>query len=334
MSDAPAVDTRIPVTILTGFLGAGKTTLLRDALARAELADTAVIINELGEVAIDHLIVRSVNDRVAVLGAGCVCCALLDELSTTLLDLLERAARGEVPTPRGVIVETTGMADPGPLVTTLSDDPRINERFRFDGVLTVIDAERGASQLARHPEARRQLIAADHLVLNKTDRVDEAVIAALEDSARALNPLATRDRAVHGVVPPARWRGALRRPLRHADLASLTLSRPAARHSEDVRTFAIELDGPVRWTSFSLWLSLLTQMNGEGLLRFKALVHVKGEALPVVVHAVGHTVYPAEMLAQWPDEGRQTRMVFIAQGWTDAFFAQVRDAAKALVTDA
>lgn len=330
--EALAADTRIPLTVLTGFLGAGKTTLLRDALSRAELTDTAVIINELGEVSIDHLIVRSVNDRVAVLGSGCVCCALLDELSTTLVDLLERAARGEVPAPRRVIVETTGMADPSPIVTTLSDDPRVSERFRLDGVLTVVDAEHGAAQLARHPEARQQVIAADHVVINKVDRADEAQITALEESVRALNPLATTDRATQGALSPARWTGALRRPLRHADLAALTLQRPAARHSQSVRSFAIELDGPVRWTSFSLWLSLLTQMNGEGLLRFKALLHVKGEGLPVVVHAVGHVVYPAEMLAAWPDEGRQTRMVFIAQGWTDAFFAQVRDAARALVT--
>lgn len=330
--DSLPIDARIPVTVLTGFLGAGKTTLLRAALGRPELADTAVIINELGETSIDHLVVRSVNDRVAVLASGCVCCARLGELGDALDEILGCAARGEIPQPRRIVVETSGLADPAPLVTTLADDPRLHERVRADGVLTVVDAERGAAQLERHPEARRQLLAADHIALGKCDRVSPGVLAALEDRLRVYNPMAPIDRVVQGALPPARWTGALRRPLTRDDLVTLSRRPAGPRHTDDVRSWSLTLPGPLRWTSFSLWLSLLTQMNGDGLLRFKAVVHVQGESLPVLVHAVGHTVYPAEMLAAWPDEDRVTRLVFITVGWSEAFFAQVRGAAEALAT--
>lgn len=332
MSDPLPPDPRVPVTVITGFLGAGKTSLLRDALRHGALVDTALIVNEFGEVALDDLVLRSVTDRVAVLGGGCVCCSVLDDLAQTVVEMLDQGARGEIPAPRRIVIETSGLADPSPIVTTLSDDPRIQDRVRPDGVVTVLDAEHADLALTRNPEARRQVLAADLLVLNKTDLASPEALSALRARVTEMNPVALVDETSHGRVDPARWSGLMRRPLGRSDLAALTLRRPEARHSDGVRAFSLDLDGSVQWTSFALWLSLLTQMNGEGLLRFKALLHVRGEALPVLVHAVGHSVYPAEMLAAWPDEGRGTRMVFITQGWSDAFFAQVRDAATALIS--
>ncbi|MDB4930788.1 MAG: cobalamin synthesis protein [Myxococcaceae bacterium] len=325
---------RIPVMVLTGFLGAGKTTLLNALIGRPELADTAVVINELGDVALDHLLVRKVDDRVMVIGGGCVCCTVLGDLVETLTDLDRRRDAGEVPPFARVMVETTGLADPGPVLGTLTGDDRLFARFELDGVVTVVDATHGAGQLEEHYEALQQAVAADHFVVTKAELAGEAVTQALVATLAALNPAATVDVASHGAVDPARLRGRLAADLPTARVRGLIAASPgekgrwlvgdAPRHAR-VRSLAIVRPRTMRWTAFAMWLSLLTQFHGERLLRCKALLKVAGETGPVIVHAVQHVVYPSVILDAWPDADETCRAVLIFRDVDDAFLRQVQE---------
>jgi len=325
---------RIPVMVLTGFLGAGKTTLLNALIGRPELADTAVVINELGAIALDHLLVRKVDDRVMVLGGGCVCCTVLGDLVETLTDLDRRRDAGEVPPFARVMVETTGLADPGPVLATLTGDERLFARFELDGVVTVVDATHGAGQLDEHFEALQQAVAADHFVVTKSELAGEARTAALVEKLSAINPAATVDVASHGAVDPARLRGRLAADLSTARVRGLIAASPgekgrwvvaAAPSHARVRSLAIARPRTMRWTAFAMWLSLLTQFHGEKLLRCKALLKVAGEPGPVIVHAVQHVVYPSVILDAWPDDDHTCRAVLIFRDADDAFLKQVQE---------
>ena len=334
---------RIPVMVLTGFLGAGKTTLLNALIARPELADTAVVINELGDIALDHLLVRKVDDRVMVLGGGCVCCTVLGDLVETLTDLDRRRDAGEVPPFARVMVETTGLADPGPVLATLTGDDRLFARFELDGVVTVVDATHGAAQLEEHLEALQQAVAADHVVVTKSELAGAARTAALVAQLGAINPTATVDVASHGSIDPVRLRGRLAADLPVERVRGLIASSPgergrwvvpeAPRHAR-VRTLAIARPQTMRWTAFALWLSLLTQFHGDRLLRCKAILKVAGEPGPVVVHAVQHVVYPSLMLDAWPDREESCRAVLIFRDADDAFLKQVQEGFDACLAPA
>ena len=334
---------RIPVMVLTGFLGAGKTTLLNALIARPELADTAVVINELGAIALDHLLVRKVDDRVMVLGGGCVCCTVLGDLVETLTDLDRRRDAGEVPPFARVMVETTGLADPGPVLATLTGDDRLFARFELDGVVTVVDATHGAGQLDDHFEALQQAVAADHFVVTKSDLAGPERTAALVAQLAAINPAATVDVANHGVVDPARLRGRLAANLSNERVRGLIAASPgekgrwlvtaAPRHA-GVRTMAITRERTMRWTAFSMWLSLLTQFHGEKMLRCKAMLKVAGEPGPVIVHAVQHVVYPSVILDAWPDADESCRAVLIFRDVDDGFLTQVQDGFDACLAPA
>ncbi len=325
---------RLPVMVLTGFLGAGKTTLLNNLIGRPELSDTAVVINELGAVALDHLLVRKVDDRVMVLGGGCVCCAVLGDLVETLVDLDRRRDAGEIPAFARVMVETTGLADPGPVLATLTGDDRLFARFELDGVVTVVDAAHGARQLEEHHEALQQAVAADHFVVTKSELAGPDATAAIVERLQAINPAATVDVASHGAVDPARLRGRLSADLPGERVRGMIAASPAEngrwvvaaapRHTR-VRTLALVRARTVRWTAFSMWLSLLTQFNGEKLLRCKAMLRVQGEPGPVIVHAVQHVVYPSVILDAWPDEDHGCRAVLIFRDVDDGFLRQVQE---------
>jgi G3E family GTPase len=291
---------KTPVALLTGFLGSGKTTLLSRLLAHPGMGETAVIVNELGEVAIDHHLLRRVDERTVLLKSGCVCCSLRGDLADELRDLLGRRERGEIPAFRRVVVETTGLADPAPILYTLLSEPVVKHHFRLERVIATVDAVNGLPE----PESVRQVAAADTLVVTKTDLVEtDGVRFELE----RLNPTAAVLEAAFGDVEPA------------ALFAAGTGLRPVPDlgpwgHS-DVSACCVYLEEELDWGAFGIWLTMLLQSRGDDILRVKGLLNVGGEG-PVLVNGVQHVVHPPEHLDAWPEDDRRSRIVFIGRGFT------------------
>jgi G3E family GTPase len=298
---------RLPVGLVTGFLGSGKTTLLSRLLARPELGETAVIVNELGEVAIDHHLLRRVDERTVVLAGGCLCCTLRGDVADELRDLLSRRTRGEIPAFRRVLVETTGLADPAPILNTLLVEPVVRHHFEPEVVVATVDGLNGLDQLERREETRKQVVVADRLVVTKTDVADPAAVTLLEERLRALNPAAEILPVSFGDVEPA----VLLAPGEH-DPRDLRLA-DSAPHDGGLHAFVLVLERPVDWTAFAIWLTMLLQSRGADVLRVKGLLDV-GAPGPVVLNGVQHVVHPPEHLDAWPDEDRRSRIVFIARG--------------------
>lgn len=318
----------IPVTVLTGFLGAGKTTLLDRLVRRPELARTAIFINEVGDIAIDHHLVRDVRGDAVILGSGCVCCTVAGDLVRALIELAAQVARGEVPPFERALVETTGLADPTGVVAALVQHPSIARSYHAGAVVTAIDGPLGAATLARQPEAVAQVALADRLVITKTDLASAGELAALEAALRLKNAGAPIVRSAHGEVDPE----VLLAPAPGQDgagdgltawLAAAERPRAAGLHAF-ITTFSICFAEPVRLGPLGLWLSLMTQMHGGALLRVKGLVNADGEDTPVVVDCVQHVVHPARRLPAWPDDDRRTRLVFIARGLAAGTIASLR----------
>ncbi|MCA0304509.1 MAG: GTP-binding protein [Proteobacteria bacterium] len=311
-----------PVNLLTGFLGSGKTTLLQRLLADPALADTAVLINELGEVGLDHHLLQRVDEAMVILPSGCVCCTIRGDLAAAMRDLLSRRTQGVVPPFRRVVIESTGLADPFPVLSTVQADPVLRHHFRLGNVITTVDALNAAAQLDRHPESVRQLAVADRLVLTKTDLADDnAVRAALRAIAR-LNPSARLWRAAEGPLDAEALlahdlfataaRAEAARRLFADELAGV---EPHARGAgRGVAAFAVVFDGPVDWRRFGLWLTMLLNRHGARVLRVKGILNVAGEQAPVALHGVQHLVYPPVHMAAWPDADRRSRLVFIVDG--------------------
>lgn len=328
-------DPRIPVTVLTGFLGSGKTTLLQQLMLRPEWRGTAVVINELGETGLDHLLVQHVAPHVRLLRSGCLCCSVREDLTQTLTDLLARRRRHELHFDR-VVVETTGLADPLPVMHTLTTHPTLVLDFRLAGVVTVVDAFNGFATLDQHEEARRQVAVADALLLSKTDLVQPPARERLEQRLARINPSAPQHRVTHGALRSEHllYLENLDNPF-HAPSARDTPAPGAAgwlfratgartgslfqraqhAHASDIRTLCLTVDEPFEAEAFEHWLGLLTALRGERLLRFKGLVHVAEDPeQPRVVHAAQHLVHPPVALPAWPDADRRSRLVFITQG--------------------
>jgi G3E family GTPase len=291
---------KTPVTLVTGFLGSGKTTLLARLLAHPELRETAIIVNELGEVGIDHHLLRQVDERTVLLRNGCVCCALRGDLADELRDLLVRRERGEIPPFRRVIVETTGLADPAPIVYTLLSEPLIKHQYRLDGVVTTVDAQHGL----RGPESVKQAAAADRLVVTKTDLADPAPLVA---ELQRLNPEALVLQSTYGDIPASVLLEGDFRPPRELP------GERVMQHKHEVRAVSLTFAEPLDWTAFGVWLTMLLQARGEDVLRVKGLLDVGAEG-PVVLNGVQHVVHPPEHLPEWPDGDRRTRLVFIGRG--------------------
>jgi G3E family GTPase len=294
---------KLPVVLVTGFLGSGKTTLISRLLRHPELGETAVIVNELGEVAIDHHLLRRVDERTVVLDSGCVCCSLRSDLADELRDLLSRRARGEIPPFSRVIVETTGLTDPAPVVYTLLSEPVVRHHYRLESVVTTVDGVNGM----REPESVKQAAVADRLVVTKTDVADRSAVRGVEDRLARLNPAAPIIEAVFGAVEPGRVLGGSDR-----DLRELPLDGPA--HRDDVRAVAVFLDDELDWTTFAIWLTMLLQARGSDILRVKGLLNVGG-AGPVLLNCVQPAVHPPEHLESWPDDDQRSRLVFIGRGF-------------------
>jgi G3E family GTPase len=325
----------IPLSLLTGFLGAGKTTLLNGLLRDPALRSTAVVINEFGEIPLDHLLVEKIDDNMMVLASGCLCCTLRGDLITALEKLLRDLDNRRVTFDR-VVLETTGLADPAPLLQTLMSHPYLVLRFRLDGVVTLVDAINGLSTLDRHSEAVKQAAVADRLVLTKTDLIDsvdrararEQLIARL----RALNPAAPLLDAARGEATPealfncglydpaqkipdvGRWLKDEAVAAAEADHRGHRHHHDVNRHDDRVRAFTLAGEDPVPAATFDLFLELLKSVHGPNLLRVKGIVNIaESPDRPVVIHGVQHVFHPTAQLDAWPDTDRRTRLVFIVR---------------------
>jgi G3E family GTPase len=298
----------IPVVLVTGFLGSGKTTLISTLLAHPDMGETAVLVNELGEVAIDHHLVRQVDERTVVMGSGCICCTLRGDLRDELRDLLDRRARGELAPFRRVVVETTGLADPAPVLSTLLTEPVLRHHYAVEAVVTTVDAVAGGATLDRHPESVKQAAVADTLLVTKADAASAATVGALEARLRGINPLATVRRVSFGAIAPADLLAG-----RTGEPRAVEVIPGAHEHAHDVHAFALVLDEPLDWDAFAVWLTMLLHSRGLDVLRVKGLLDV-GEPGPVVLDGVQHVVHRPRHLDAWPDADHRTRIVFITRG--------------------
>jgi G3E family GTPase len=317
------VPDRPPVSIITGYLGSGKTTLLNRLLQDPGMARAAVIINEFGEVALDHLLVATPNENTVLLANGCLCCTIRGDLVGTLADLLAKRGTGGVPAFDRVLVETTGLADPVPVLRTLASDEAIAPRLRPGVVITMVDAVNGERQLDDCPESVKQAAVADCLVVSKTDIAVLSAVGRLRKRLARVNPGAQVLEAVQGVVAPgtlfgdalpdpAAEREAVERWLNEASYSRMESLRGAGRHGDGIRAFAVRHEGPVTGAGLAAWLNLMATLKGARLLRVKGIVNVAGS--PVVVHVVQSVIHEPVALDSWPSKDRGTRIVFITRG--------------------
>ena len=323
----------IPLTVLTGFLGAGKTSLLNRLLADAALADTAVIINEFGEIGLDHLLVKQIDDNMVLLQSGCLCCTLRGDLVGALEGLLRDLDNGRVNF-RRVILETTGLADPAPVLQTVMAHPYLVMRFRLDGAITVVDAINGGATLDQHMESVKQAAIADRLVLTQSDLVDTperlAAKIALVERLRALNPAApildatageaTAARLLScGLYDPDRKIPDVRRWLAEETYAAQSAANHAHhhdpnRHDDRIRAITLAADEAIPSATLEMFIDLVRSLHGPNLLRLKGIVKIAEEPeRPVVIHGVQHVMHPPVRLDDWPDTDRRTRIVLITR---------------------
>lgn len=322
----------IPLTVLTGFLGSGKTTLLNRLLADEAMAETAVIVNEFGEVGLDHLLVETADEGVVEMSSGCLCCTIRGDLINTLEDLLRRRDNGRIAPFRRVLIETTGLADPAPVLHTIMNHPYLVLRYRLDAVVTTVDAVNGEATLDAHAESVKQAAVADRIVVTKADLCGGRVPDALGARLAALNPAAPVLDAAAGEATAGSLFGAglfdeatktadVRRWLReeaygdgHSHGHDHARDHDVNRHDARIRAFCLSSDRAIGVNSFNLFCELLRSAYGASLLRVKGVVLLDDEpGRPVVVHGVQHVFHPPVRLESWPDGDRRTRIVFIVR---------------------
>ena len=319
---------RMPVALITGFLGSGKTTLLNRVLGDRRMARSLVLVNEFGEVGLDHVFMESIDGDMVLLQSGCVCCTIQGDLDRTLRDIARRRSKNETPPFDRVLLETTGLADPAPILQLLLNSPMISHDYRLDGVVTTVDAINGARQLDEHGEAVRQAAVADRLLISKTDLADATTSAHLRARLGTLNPGAQLYEVVQGEIDPALlFDSGPFDPAGKGDKVLQWLNAEAhdhhdddhhhhhdrSRHDAHIGSFCLTFDEPLDWDRFNRWLMGVRAVWGDKLLRVKGVLNVAGESQPLVIHGVHRTFHPPTLLARWPDSGRRSRLVFIAR---------------------
>lgn len=323
----PPRSDRLPISVLTGFLGSGKTTLLGRLIRQPDMGRTAVVINEFGEVGLDHELVEAVDEDTVLMDSGCLCCTIRGDLVNTLRRLIARRADGTVPDFDRVVIETTGLADPAPILHTLMTDPVVIGRFRLDGVVTTVDAVHGATQLDEHPESVKQAAVADRILLTKADMATDT--APLEARLKEINPAAPLRAVSFGEVPAAAlFDAGLYNPATKSSDVERWLQEEAYaagadhhhhhahdvnRHDDRISAYCLRYDRPIDWPRFVDWIEALTMVHGNDLLRVKGILHVGGAEGPVAIHGVHHVFHPPAMLPEWPSDERSSRIVLITR---------------------
>lgn len=360
-AESPAPE-RLPVSVITGFLGSGKTTLLKALLPQPAMADTAVVINEFGEIGLDHLLVETSNEDTILMSSGCLCCTIRGDLIDTLRRLYKRRDKGEVPCFRRLVIETTGLADPAPILHTLISDPLLSHFYRLDGVIATVDAINAPDQLDRQFESVKQAAVADRIVLTKADLASADQLAALEARLRRLNPAAPILRVQHGQVAAEELldAGLFNPALKSPDVAgwlrdeaydghdhhghdhdhghdhhhhghSHQTAGDVNRHDDHIRAFCLTRDEPIDWARFVAWIEMLITLRGADLLRIKGILNVAGSHQPVAVHGIQHLFHPPAVLPDWQNEDHRSKIVFITRDlerdWLERSMAEFLGAA-------
>lgn len=327
-TEATKVDA-IQVSLLTGWLGSGKTTLLNHLLQDSGMAETAVLVNEFGEIGIDHDLVETVDENLVELTTGCLCCAVQGDLSRVLRELFLKRVKDEIPKFRRILIETTGLADPAPILHTLITDPIICNRYYLDGVITTSDGVFGSEQLDLHEEPKKQIAVADRIVLTKTDLGEKKKLDLLEKKIKQINPGAKIIRAVNGnVAPNALFGCGLYNPESKTFDVQNWLRDEAFhshkphhnhgtnrqdRHSGGISAFSIRYKEPIEWPAFVAWIQTLITHRGENLLRIKGIVNIQDEKQPIAIHGVQHIFHQPVRLPEWSTNDRDSRIVFITR---------------------
>ncbi len=334
---------KIPVTLITGFLGSGKTTLISKLVRHADMNRVAVVINEVGEIGIDHDLITMATENITLLANGCICCSVRTDLQETLRELFSQRHMGQVLDFDRVVIETTGLADPAPVVQTLVSDTLLGAQFRLDGVITLVDAVHGLGQLDSQPESVKQIALADRILMSKCDLADPTTVSEFSAAIAAINPVADIRHVLNGEVDPSELIGL---GLASARASALTLSflgeslvdsgadsvraepveasdergntaqgrylgQRTSRHDPAIATLSVRFDAPFTWASFSAAMELLVTLRGPDLLRVKGIVNIEGQ--PVVVQAVQHIFHPPVTLDHWPSADTGSRLVFITR---------------------
>lgn len=310
----------IPVSILTGFLGSGKTTILAHLMRDPALADTAVIINEFGDVGLDHDLIESSDETLVTLQTGCLCCKIQGDLVATLNDLLARRAAGLVSAFERIVIETSGLADPAPILQGLMIDDALAGHIALARVVTVVDAVNGHATLTRQPEARKQIAVADQLVLSKLDLAHDTALD-LRAAVTAINPSAPMQEVRHGALDPALlFPEAASLSSAFDNAAALPAPDHAHHHHDEIATYAIVRDRPIAAVALSLFLEALADHCGADLLRLKGLVQIaESPSQPAVIHGVQHVFHAPIWLDPWPSDDKRTRIVLIVRGISEAW---------------